>query len=274
MRLSDSLTEFFRTPDSNLFLNYIFRKLENVKILSLDVFDTVLMRDDKSELERFRCISEHFYKNALAPKNTNLTIDDCLLARVHAAKVAYYCGKMVDGCIEGQLSEIAEITLDYLRLPHDLAPDWVASELFIESQQLTPSPFVQAIIEKAKETGKRVICISDMYLNKNQISQLLNHSGATDKIEIIFSSADVILNKRSGLIFKHVENKLRHNGSDFLHIGDSLKSDYTMAMKSGWNAVHLPIPEKALQRRRKSHDELAQVLSLISKRSLPIAGGS
>lgn len=95
------------------------------------------------------------------------------------------------------------------------------------------------LVEFAQDMGKKIICVSDMYLSSQVIGQMLAKSGYTG-IGHIFVSCESGTNKHGGSLYRYVQQKLGAKPSAFVHIGDNIHSDVNKAREIGWNAFHLP----------------------------------
>jgi HAD superfamily hydrolase (TIGR01549 family) len=237
--------------------------METVEIVSFDVFDTVLLRDGKSELERFLDCARRFSElvEAEAGDRPPPSARSALIARIYSAATAYRLSRRERGCIEGRLKDIALNTVRKLKLPERFVETWLDAEFSIESEQLRGSAFAETLMSEARSRGKRVILVSDMYLDGEDIARLLVGAGFDPSaFDGIVSSADRILNKRSGTIFPDLARDYGCSPEQFLHIGDSLLSDYQMPMQAGWKAQHLPVPNALLRARYDSHRDTLKAL--------------
>jgi hypothetical protein len=69
-------------------------------LLSLDVFDTLLLRDGSSQVRRFGEIGARMAARA----GPGTTAEDALIARHLGTRASYRAGPRVDGCGEGSLA--------------------------------------------------------------------------------------------------------------------------------------------------------------------------
>lgn len=266
-------TSFFSSAVAAEFAAHLDTRLRPIRMLSLDVFDTLLLRDHRSELERFADVAHRFASRLPAGSPSARA---CLTARIEAAHAAYAHAAPVQGTREGRLADIAQTIMSALRLPlrdHAAAvEDWIAAELEVEAEQLVLSPFITGLIDRATKAGKRIILLSDMYLDAAQISVLLRQKGFDpSRVEAVISSADITLNKRSGTVFAHLERQFDLTGSQILHVGDSLASDFRAPIAAGWQAQFLPVPRRLLERRLESHRRTASALFGDADFPLPMA---
>ena len=79
---------------------------------------------------------------------------------------------------------------------------------------------------KVKESGKKIIIISDMYLKSDTVRLILTNGGYNLDGVNVYVSSEYVKTKRTGSLFKTVlslENVAPHN---IIHIGDNLRSDW------------------------------------------------
>ena len=82
--------------------------------------------------------------------------------------------------------------------------------------------------------GYKIILLSNSCcLIKNKFNEDFLKS-----IDDIFYSYDIGYTKEQEGIYKYVEEKMKCQSEEFLHIGDTLSSDYLMPKKFGWNALY------------------------------------
>ena len=129
-----------------------------VAVLSLDIFDTLLLRDRTAELERFagtaKCQASRF------PRFSPQELYD---ARALAHRLAYQSVPPVQGCREASAERIFTIMARILGLPADAIPALMEEELDYEAAHLRPDPVIVELAEQARSRGVPVIAVSDMY---------------------------------------------------------------------------------------------------------------
>lgn len=267
---AEDFDTFFRSPEAPALLARLWQRLAPLDALSLDVFDTLLLRDHRSELERFAIIAARF--SATFPEG-GPSSRACLMARIESAHAAYSHAPPQQGTREARLEDIAQNIVDALRLPPgDHAARWIETELAVEAEQLSLSPILPRLIARARRHGKKVFLLSDMYLGKAELTPLLRFAGADpDWFDAIFSSADLTVNKRSGTVFSHVAARLGLTSTRILHVGDSPRSDLRAPAAAGWSAQLLPVPRNLLLRRLQSHRATATRLFGTPDFPLPMA---
>lgn len=90
--------------------------------------------------------------------------------------------------------------------------------------------------EAVKETEKKIICISDMYLPSNVLLQMLEKCGYHG-LKKIYVSCEANASKADGTLYKKVAESIGKSNS-FIHIGDNPESDGKQAKKNSWETIH------------------------------------
>ncbi|MEQ8333614.1 HAD-IA family hydrolase [Nisaea sp.] len=222
---------------------------KSIKLLSIDVFDTALLRSTKSELGRFCSVSERFHTSlSNAGTTTSFAPEDVLLARIIASRAAY--GMRRDTTIGGDpsLDAIAGTVCALLNLP-DTAALYAKTELECETRDVSLNPLIAGIRDRFP--GLRLVFLSDMYLGSRQISKILTAKNISSRRPKVYSSADGHGSKAGGGMFEHVARSLRVPPCRALHIGDNLESDYRGAKRCGWQSLYLPLPDEEIRARRQ-----------------------
>ena len=231
----------------------IMAAAEGKKVLSLDVFDTLLVRNSKPEALRYWEWSQQVATGLGNNGNQKISAEDVLLARIEGLELSYRTRPRRDGCGEGSIHEVHQHISSALDLGPDGLQNLMENELAYEADNLKPNHTLLNCIRTFRGQGGRVILVSDMYLGAAEIKQLVARLVPEDHelISAIYSSADHIYSKRSGRLYGTVEDDLNLPGEAFLHMGDSFEGDVSQARASGWAALHLPISAIELAERSK-----------------------
>ncbi len=208
-----------------------------VAVLSLDIFDTLLLRDRTAELERFagtaKCQASRF------PRFSPQELYD---ARALAHRLAYQSVPPVQGCREASAERIFTIMARILGLPADAIPALMEEELDYEAAHLRPDPVIVELAEQARSRGVPVIAVSDMYWGGRDLSSLLERLlPAPRMIQKVYSSSDFGVSKASGMLFDHVLRELGCAPEALLHLGDDFQADFLSPfVRHGIRSVWLP----------------------------------
>lgn len=212
------------------------KELDNLKklidendIISFDIFDTLLLRNVLKPLDIFALVEKqnkvkNFQKKRIkAEADSRKAINDY------------------------------ETTLDaiYQNLSFSDKEILKQKELEIEKDFLIANPFMKKAYDYSIKRKKKVIIISDMYLPKNFIFNVLKLNGYTNIP--IYLSCDYKKTKASKKLYEQIEIEEKYNKNKWLHIGDNIYSDIEAANDFGLNTYHYI---KVLDRNPINNDNL------------------
>lgn len=195
-----------------------------IRVFSIDVFDTLLLRECKSEIVRFREIAKlvHLAFPEISSRNF-------FQARVLAHHLAYQLTKPVQGCREVAFGSIYRLIgailqeYDAIRLA-----TMQEIELSYETSHLRLNPNIRKLLEIAHMRNIRIIAVSDMYLNCDALAQIINNFLPPGMLNEIYSSADFGISKVSGLLWDEVLRREQVSPQEILHLGDNPVADFEM----------------------------------------------
>lgn len=213
-----------------------------VRVVSVDIFDTVLLRNTKPEHLRFRQIAGLWSDHLRSASGSRATTDDLYFARLRAAHVAYRTAEMVQWNREATFDNILGLTCEAARVGREHVPALRQIEVGYEKKNLAPNRPLVDLLRKARAQGKQVVYISDMYLSGQDVAELIKHHVPDWPFDAGFLSSDIGLTKRGGLLFDHVCSTINVEPAAVLHLGDSLHADVEMPVKRGLRAIHTPRP--------------------------------
>ncbi|MBQ5893466.1 MAG: HAD-IA family hydrolase, partial [Clostridia bacterium] len=101
------------------------------------------------------------------------------------------------------------------------------------------------LLELARDVGKRVILVSDIYLPEELIRRILEKHGYPSGA--LYLSSSTRLTKASGSLFNYVSQKLDIPPERILHVGDNWESDVLSPQRMGWRSAHFPKPSDLLR---------------------------
>jgi predicted HAD superfamily hydrolase len=266
----DSRPEFLRGSSGQKVKQLIKEVLDRrgTKVLSFDVFDTFLLRNDKSEAYRFYELSRQLLErlNGLTGALTDL---DLMLARVLGMDISYRVRPAINECREGNIEDVVRVARRSLGLPETADHLFLDCEVDYEAANLVLNPVLMELAKEFRGHGGKVILVSDMYLGKSHIEKIVVALGANvaDFADAIFSSADHVVSKRSGKLFGKIEAELEREPDAFLHIGDSVEGDVFRCTDAGWQALHFPVSRRELARRSK---DLSRFVEDMADRGLDV----
>ena len=106
-------------------------------------------------------------------------------------------------------------------------------ELEIELKHQYVIPQTVEFLERSKDLGAQIYCVSDFRLSKTDLIRFFSQKGISHLFTDVFSSCDIGKTKKHGSIYEHVLNSIHKDPSDCIMIGDNLKSDCINASKAG-----------------------------------------
>lgn len=203
-----------------------FEALYDFDVLSLDIFDTALLRRTYQPTDLFDSLEEKAVEQlGLPPRPYALARKE---AEVRAREGA-------DG---------GEVTIDaiYLKMGDriPISPDTQRSllrlELELERQCLYPDPRWLALYRDYRQRGKRVIFLSDMYWTTAMLEELLTEFGF--EAPEVFVSSECACSKHDGSLQPFVLEKLKLRAERVLHVGDNFLSDDARCRQAGMQTFH------------------------------------
>lgn len=189
-------------------------------VISFDIFDTLVLRSVTVPTKIFEYIERENHWKDFSKK------------RIIAEHLAREEAKEISGSGEVTLTQI------YEKMDFDLnssIQDSVQIEYDTENQYCAANKVFLQIVNELKKSNKILICVSDMYLSKGQLTELLRSKGYPMFDEVIVSSEERV-SKYDGKLFEVVKN--RYPNRTIIHIGDQLYSDYIQARIHGISSVY------------------------------------
>ncbi len=219
---------------------------KKVKIVSLDIFDTLLWRKVAKPEDVFLILGRKLKEEGwLIPA---VTAENFALMRKEAEKEARFEKKIRQGSSEVTLAEIYwQLSSAFVKLSaqemiegkkkgifcSDTTPI-VDLELLLEKQLIEFDENILELALYAQSKNVPVILVSDTYFEEGTIRDFLAERLLPDHL---FLSCEWGKGKQEGL-FEYVIDTLKIAPDQILHIGDNEKSDVRAASKKGMQTVH------------------------------------
>lgn len=203
--------------------------LQTAEVVSFDIFDTLLVRKVLEPIDVFKLMEAEEKEAGFAK------------ARVYAERRAR------------ESLDKADVTLEdiYAFIPHRYRR-LIEKEKACERRMLVRNPIAWELYRAALNAGKRVIAVSDMYLDEAYLKGVLEEQGY-DRLEHVFVSNAMNATKWTGKLFHAVAAQLHVKPKQFLHVGDNRQSDVEKAKDAGWQAFWLPQIRMQLEAARKKY---------------------
>lgn len=222
-------------------LNEIFEELksEEVKVVSFDIFDTLLVRPCLIPTDVFYLVERKIGRNIGFAELRKK-------AEAYARKIKpYYYDDITIDEIYKVLSEIAGLSKDE-------AEEIKRIEIETEKAILYPRETIKHMYSELLEMGKTVIITSDMYLPRSILQEILSENGFGG-YERLYVSCEERLAKGSGRLFEKIISDYSEKdieAKNIVHLGDNYRADVEIPAKMGMKSYHLPKPSGILNSKK------------------------
>lgn len=199
-------------------------KITAYETISFDIFDTLIFRPFAEPTDLFYFIGER------------LGYTDFRRIRMEAEAEARWEKHKKTGSFEVTLADIWSLLEEKTGLS---AEEGIRIEEECELVFCYANPFMKEVYEKARQMGKRIVIISDMYLSEAFLSKMLEKNGYTG-YDKLYVSCEYDKNKGTGELFKLAQEELSLADSTVIHIGDNENSDVKRAAACGFEPMYYP----------------------------------
>lgn len=197
----------------------------NTKVVAFDIFDTLLVRP------------------LLNPDNTKKLVSLQLNAKEREAFEAYrVMAESQSRSKKGRDVGLDDIYAEFASLSGLLTSQVQAIrniEEKVEFASVSPRPEVVELISIAKNAGKRVVLISDMFLPKATVEAMLEYNGVFGW-DRLYLSSDCGVRKDNGKLYELMMQQENVEGKEVVMIGDNERSDLQLPSDFfGMRCIHL-----------------------------------
>lgn len=204
------------------------KKIEQYEVISFDVFDTLVMRKVYFSTDIFHIVE----KKLRSELGENFPFFEI---RKKAASV----------CDNATIDEIYEEIEKNQNWDCELTEKVKQCEIDVEKQFVVPRRDMVRLYNSIK-SAKEVYFISDMYLSKNILVDILGKCGIIIPRDKIIVSCDYKRSKEDGSLWKYYEENLI-GGRKALHIGDNEKTDGELPKRYGIDSYVIWSADQILQ---------------------------
>ena len=233
--------------------------IDKASWVSFDVFDTLIERSVSHYVHAFSVLHE-----ALADRDwmSGIERDDFVRRRMRAERLARRQQFNDTGSVEISLRDIwMRFNIDHGGLVD--VDDALSVEIEVESSLINVRQNGKSLFDYARDKGKTVIAVSDMYLSTATISDWLSRHGID--MDHVFVSGDMGSGKRDGLLGL-VASQLNLDVKYGLHIGDKHEVDGLGAERVGMRAAVVPHPHDHIRVAAPTSHNTTPVLESTAKR--------
>lgn len=188
--------------------DYILKRAQDYKVITFDVFDTLVIRDVIKPIDVFSLTKGVWFK----------------YIRIAAEVLARKCSSKEDVT----LKEIYKF-LPFCDMNREIEEEFNTCRADIAMKE---------VYDTLKKQGKRIYAISDMYLPRSIIEKILENCGYS--FDGVLVSSEYKKTKITGKLYEQLLEEYNIKKEDVLHIGDNEKADFIGAKKAGIEAVLIP----------------------------------
>jgi predicted HAD superfamily hydrolase len=208
--------------------------LDSARLLSLDVFDTLLLRTTARPHDVFlevgrRAARRGWLARHMAPEHFRAV----RITAERRARVARNSG----GPAEVTLDEIWSAMPSLVRCDPQAG---AALEVEVEAETCYVNPAMWSLVEAARARRIPVALVSDMYVSPAQLKTIVERAGCPlDRFDAVLVSSERRGAKWDGTMFARLAERFPGvPRSAMLHIGDNRASDVERAREAGLTAHH------------------------------------
>lgn len=214
---------------------------KDIDIVSFDVFDTLIMRPLAKPDDVFHLMTQK--ANKILGNGQYL---DFHQIRTEAEKECRAFMAMQSPREDITIDDIYKYMGKMFVINEDALEKLKKLELETERHMALPRKLGKELYDLAVYKGKRIICISDMYLPGEFIETLLLQNGY-DRHARLYVSSDCGLLKSTGNLYRYVAKKENiFYMPAWLHIGDNLQTDIQVASELKIWSGYLPNVQAAI----------------------------
>lgn len=205
----------------------------SIKYVSFDIFDTLIVRPFYAPSQLFTLLNEYYAKlsgDSIEFSKIRSAAENIARKRINDDNAAYE---------DVTLDEIYQTIESILDIPKEIIQQVKEREIELELKLCYRRESVGELYNLAKRVGKKIILISDMYLSKEIMEELLHKNGYSG-YEKLYVSSDTRKLKYNGKIYRHVLHDLGINANEIIHFGDNVVNDLEKAKENGIESFYIP----------------------------------
>jgi len=208
-------------------------RANDVAVLSLDVFDTCLLRPLFQPVDVFALLER---ESSVLPDKKAMNFRQ---ARIMSESAARRRKKQSEGSEEVTLQEIYEELRTTTGMDEDAANGLMQKELELEERMLLPNIKLREFLrEHCRDL--EIHYVTDMYLPARIIAERLKAAGFPEGR--IFVSCEMGASKAEGDLYDRICRETGSEPEKTLHVGDNLHSDVRMGEAKGFKTCYIQTP--------------------------------
>lgn len=210
-----------------------------IRYVSFDIFDTLILRRVYNPADIFIFLNYEFDKLTAG----KYSIPFRTMREISEKKAREeFKGK----CEDVTLKEIYDTMYSAFSVEKDIVYKMYELEKEYEYRFCTVRKIGKELYDFAYDIGKKIIIISDMYLEYDTVLNVLQKNGF-DKHEALFLSSKERCLKYSGMLFRKALRQINCRPQAVLHIGDTWNTDISAAERLGIKTFFLPKAKESFE---------------------------
>lgn len=235
----------------------------HIRIEGFDVFDTVLTRIISPPQAAFVHLGRRLTEKYDPEFSPEFFAAQRRLAEVRCMQNLGHSTSIYD---------IYDELASTLLLSDELRSKILIDEVDYEKEITYVVPEVRSLLAEARQKGRKVVFISDMYLAEPLLRDLLTHHNVLAEQDSVYVSCDHGVSKSSGKLYSYVLDKEGIKPSQLLFRGNNPHADVFSARRSRIVAVHHAVAnpnrfEQALERHSGRTGGLAALFAGASRKA-------
>lgn len=219
------------------YLDEIKQKIasEGVQYVGFDIFDTLIERPFWEPVDLFKFLNKKF--NELIGKKT--VIDFSLIRKEGEQNCRRYYHEIRPSNEDVTISEIYDFISEQYGFDKKITDEICKYEIQLEKKFCSARKIGTILYDWALYCEKKIVIISDMYLDKKIIEDILQNAGYKN-YEKLYLSNDIGVSKYSGNLYRYVLDDMQISSEDICFMGDNYGVDFLNPQKLGIKAFHIP----------------------------------
>lgn len=215
--------------------------IDRIGVVSFDIFDTLFERDIDPPERVKHIIARHLATHLSELYESLVSPQQILYLRNTVEAELRHGASRIGKDHECSFSDIADGLVRRLlgRDDEALSKHIIETELRVETEVLFVKKGMLELLDWLKAQRKRLIAVSDMYLESDHLRLLLEKKGLAEYFSAIYVSSEQSVNKSSGRLFRHVLEEEAVSPWTVIHIGDNRHADHDIPARFGMHVVHL-----------------------------------
>jgi FMN phosphatase YigB (HAD superfamily) len=223
-------------------------------LVSVDVFDTLLLRGTEPDLTRHRRFAKLAARRLAEAGCADLDWRAIVQSRQQSTRAACSLALLFSGREDVPARTILGLVSNGLGLADEGTDILLQADYDIDLLHVRLNQPLALYLRQLRAEGYRVVLSSDTNYESDRLRALLHDKGATGAFDGIRTSADYGATKHSGSLFVQLMAEEGKTARQIVHVGDDPRTDWQTPRRLGIHTVHVerPLLHRILRRLRKA----------------------